>query len=165
MTINTPGLVEVIINIVLSHYCLSNLMVSNFSSIFTSKLWSLLGYFLKIKQRVLRAFHFQTNGQTKTQKSIIDAYLRSFANYKQNNWAKLIPMAEFSHNNIKNVNIGQILFELNCGFYPHVSHSERCLSTLQIPIYRKACISPLRMNNRVLGKFPLCSRTAENKSR
>ncbi len=74
-------------------------------------------------------------------------------------------MAEFAHNNIKNVNIGHILFELNCGFYSHVSHSERYRSTLQIQIYTKACISALRMNNRVLGKFPLRSRTAENKSR
>ncbi len=132
VTINTPGLAEVIINIILWHYCLSHLMVSNCSWIITSKHWSLPSYFLRIKQRLLKAFHFQTKSQTKTQNGIMDAYLRSFANYKQNNCAKLIPMAEFAHNNMKNVNIGHILFELNYGFYPHTSYLERCRFKLQI---------------------------------
>ncbi len=165
VTINTPGLAEVIINIVLWHYCFSNSMVGNCSWIFISKLWFLISYFLRIAQRLSRAFHFQTNSRTKMQNSIMDAYLCFFTNYKQNNWAKLILMVEFANNNMKNVNISHILFELNCSFHPHVSYSERCRSTLQIQIYRKACISILRMNNSILGKFPLRSRTAGKNSR
>ena len=33
-------------------------------------------------------------------------------------------MAEFAYNNAKNASIGHTLFELNCGYYLHVSYEE-----------------------------------------
>ena len=41
-------------------------------------------------------------------------------NCEQNDWAYLLPMAEFVYNNAKNVNIGHTPFKLNYGFYPQV---------------------------------------------
>ena len=64
------------------------------------------------------AFYPQTNSQTKKQNSTIKAYFRAFVNKKQNDWACLLPMAEFAYNNVKNADIGHMLFELNCSFYP-----------------------------------------------
>ncbi len=33
-------------------------------------------------------------------------------------------MAEFIYNKVKNASTGYMLFELNCGYHPHVSYKE-----------------------------------------
>ena len=54
----------------------------------------------------------------------MEAYLKAFVNWEQDNWAKLLPMAEFAYNNTKNASTGHTLFELNCGYYSRVSFIE-----------------------------------------
>ncbi len=54
----------------------------------------------------------------------MEAYLRAFVNFEQNDWARLLPMAEFAYNNAKNASTGHTPFELNCGFYPRASYKE-----------------------------------------
>ena len=124
VTIDAPGLAEVIINVVVRHYGLSDLIVTDWRSLFTSKFWSSLCYFLGIKQKLSTAFHPQTDGQTKRQNSTMEAYLRAFVNVEQNDWARLLPMAEFAYNNAKNASTGYTPFELNCGYHPRVSYKE-----------------------------------------
>ena len=54
----------------------------------------------------------------------MEAYLKAFVNFKQNDWAKLLPMTKFAYNNAKNANTGHTPFELNCGYPLHVSYKE-----------------------------------------
>ena len=54
----------------------------------------------------------------------MEAYLQAFVNFEQNNWARLLPMAEFAHNNTKNASTGHISFKLNCRYHPWVSYKE-----------------------------------------
>ena len=54
----------------------------------------------------------------------MEAYLRAFINFEQNDWAKLLPMAKFAYNNVKNVTIGYTPFELNCRYHPWVLYEE-----------------------------------------
>ena len=54
----------------------------------------------------------------------MEAYLRAFVNFEQNDWARLLPKTEFAYNNAKNTSTGYTLFELNCGYYPRVSYEE-----------------------------------------
>ena len=115
VTINAPGLAKVIINVVVRHHGLLDLIVTDGESLFTSKFWSLLCYFLGIKQKLSTAFYFQIDGQTKRQNSTIEAYLQTFVNFEQNDWARLLSMAEFAYNNAKNANIGYTPFKFNCG--------------------------------------------------
>ena len=61
--INTISLVEVIINVIIRYYSLSDLIVTNRELLFTSKFWSSLYYFLSIKQNLSTIFHLQINGQ------------------------------------------------------------------------------------------------------
>ena len=122
--IDAPGLAKVIIDVVVRHHGLSDSIVTDQGSLFTSKFWLLLCYFLGIKQRLSTAFHPQTDGQTKRQNSIIEAYFRAFVNFEQNNWARLLSMAEFAYNNAKNASIGFMPFELNCGYHPWVLYEE-----------------------------------------
>ena len=124
VTINASGLAEVIIDIVVRHHGLPDSIVTDRESLFTSKFWSLLCYFLGIKRRLSSAFYPQTDGQTERQNSTMEAYLQVFVNFEQNDWARLLPMAEFAYNNTKNASTGHTLFELNGGYYPRVSYEE-----------------------------------------
>ena len=54
----------------------------------------------------------------------MEAYLQAFVNFEQNDWARLLPMAEFAYNNAKNASTGHTLFKLNCGYHPCVSYKE-----------------------------------------
>ncbi len=51
----------------------------------------------------------------------MEAYLRAFVNWEQDDWAKLLPMAEFAYNNAKNASTSHTPFELNCGYHLRVS--------------------------------------------
>ena len=52
------------------------------------------------------------------------AYFWAFVNFKQNNWARLLPMAEFAYNNAKNASTGHTPFELNCGYHPRMLYKD-----------------------------------------
>ena len=65
VTINAPGLAEVITDVVVRHHSLPNSIITKWKLLFNSKFWSLLCYFLGIKQKLSTAFYFQTDGQTK----------------------------------------------------------------------------------------------------
>ena len=54
----------------------------------------------------------------------MEAYLRVFVNWKQDNGARLLSMAEFAYNNTKNASTGHIPFELNCSYQPRVFFKE-----------------------------------------
>ncbi len=57
-TIDTPGLVEEILDIVVQHYNLPNLIISDQNFVFTLKFWLLLCYFLRIQQKLSITFHY-----------------------------------------------------------------------------------------------------------
>ncbi len=54
----------------------------------------------------------------------MEAYLRAFVNWEQDDWARLLPIAEFAYNNAKNASIGHTPFELNIGYHPKVFFKE-----------------------------------------
>ena len=117
ISFDAPGLGEVIIDMVVRHHRLPDSIVTNKSSLFTLKFWSLLCYFLGIKRRLSIAFYSQTDGQTERQNSTMKAYLQAFMNFERNNWARLLLMAEFVYNNVKNLSNGHTPFELNCSYH------------------------------------------------
>ena len=78
--INTLGLTKVIIHIIICHYRVLESIVIDQGLLFISKFWSLLYYFLRIKNKLFTAFYLQTNSQTERQNSIIEAYLKAFVN-------------------------------------------------------------------------------------
>ena len=72
--------VEMIINVVVHHHGVLKSIVMDQSSLFISKFWSLLSYFLGIKKKLSTIFHPQIDGQIKRQNSIIEGYFRVFVN-------------------------------------------------------------------------------------
>ncbi len=85
VTINALGLAEVIIDVVVHPHGVPESIVTDRGSFFTSKFWSLLCYFLGIKKKLSTAFHPQTDSQTERQNSTMEAYLRIFVNWEQDN--------------------------------------------------------------------------------
>ena len=124
ITIDAPGLAKVIIDVVVCHHGFPDSIITDKSSLFTSKSWSLLCYFLGIKRWLSIAFHPQTDGQTEWQNSTIEAYLWAVVNFEQNDQTRILLMAEFVYNNAKNASTGHTPFELNCGYHPCVSFEE-----------------------------------------
>ena len=54
----------------------------------------------------------------------MEAYLRAFINYKRDNWARLLPIAELAYNNATHACTGYTLFELNCEYHLCISYKE-----------------------------------------
>lgn len=61
MTIDIQGLAKIIIDMVVKHYSLPNSIESDKNSLFISKFWSSLYYFLNIKRKLSTSFHPQTD--------------------------------------------------------------------------------------------------------
>ncbi len=75
---------EFVLVVLIRYHGLSNVIVSDWGSVFTSKFWSSLCYFFGIKQKLFISFYPQTDGQTERQNNTIEAYLRAFNNFEQN---------------------------------------------------------------------------------
>ncbi len=68
-------------------------------SLFIFNFWFNFCYHLKIKIRLSIVFHSQTDDQTERQNQTLKQYLRIYVNYQQDNWIKLLFVAEFAYNN------------------------------------------------------------------
>jgi len=93
-------------------------IVSDRDSHFTSEAWQELLKMLGIRPRMLTAFHLQTDGQIERLNQTIEMYLRAFVSHEQNDWVRLLPMAEFAYNNSVTTGHGITPFYANYGFHP-----------------------------------------------
>ena len=87
-----------------------------FASTFSQALCCNLG----IQQNLSTTFHPRTDGQTERMNAWIKQYLRPWTTQRQNNWAKLLPVAEFAHNSWKNDTMRKSPHELLIGIKPQV---------------------------------------------
>jgi hypothetical protein len=100
------------------HHGLPSDIISDRDSRFTSQVWKEFLQLSDIRPRMSTAFHPQTDGQTERLNQTIEAYLRSFVNHEQDDWAGLLPMAEFAYNNSVTTATGLSPFYANYGFHP-----------------------------------------------
>ncbi len=73
---------------------------------------------LGIDVKLSSAFHPQTDGQTKRVNHVLEQYLRCTIAYQQDDWAELLPLAEFSYNNSVHASTGFTPFFVNYGIHP-----------------------------------------------
>ena len=71
---------------------------------------------LGIDQRFSTPYHPQTQGQVENLNKWMETYIRMFCNKQQNNWADLLPTAEFAYNNHLHPSIGMTPFRANYGY-------------------------------------------------
>jgi len=93
-------------------------IVSDRDSRFTSEVWKEFLQLLGIRPWMSTAFHPQTDGQTERLNQTIEPYLRTFTSKEQDDWARLLPMAEFAYNNSTTMGNGVSPFYANYGFHP-----------------------------------------------
>jgi len=96
-------------------------MVSDRGTTFTSKFFQEFVRLLETDSNLSTAFHPQTDGQTERINQILDQYLRQYCNYLQDNWANLMPLAEFAYNNSVSSTTSKTPFYATYGFHPRFS--------------------------------------------
>jgi hypothetical protein len=94
--------------------------VSDRDKLFTSKFWQEFCKEREIRRRLSTAHHPQTDGQTERTNQSIEKYLRTFCANDPDNWAKVLPEAEFAYNNSKHATIGVSPFEALYGYHPRM---------------------------------------------
>src|SRR5258705_2608623 len=62
-------------------------------------------------------YHLEGDGQTEHANQVLEQYLQGYMNYQQDDWATLLPMAEFAYYNAMNATTGVSPFFANKGYH------------------------------------------------
>src|SRR5258708_1233810 len=79
-----------------------------------------LGSLLSMKLHFMSGYHPEGNSQTEQINQVLEQYLQAYTNYQQDNWALLLPLAEFTYNNAVSATTGISLFFANKGYHPRL---------------------------------------------
>src|SRR5258708_12585771 len=74
-----------------------------------------------MKLHFMSGYHTEGDGQTEQIKQVLEQYLRAYMNYQQDNWAPLLPLAEFAYNNVASATMGVSPFFTNKGYHPRLT--------------------------------------------
>jgi len=96
-------------------------IVSDRGPQFASFVWNELCKILGVKARLSTAYHPQTDGQSEVANREMERYLRTFCGYHQDDWAELLPAAEFAANAAKSESTKLSPFEATRGLQPRMS--------------------------------------------
>jgi hypothetical protein len=94
--------------------------VSDRGTQFISHFWKQLCKRLGIRRLLSTSHHPQTDGQTENANAAMEHYLRCYVDYAQDNWAELLPGAEFAANNHCSESTGITPFFANKGYHPRM---------------------------------------------
>lgn len=96
-------------------------IVSDRDSKFISHFWQSLMDLLNVKLNLSTAFHPQTDGQTERVNQVLEQYLRSYCSFQQDDWAELLPLAEYAYNSAVSESTKVSAFYANYGFEPRTN--------------------------------------------
>jgi hypothetical protein len=91
-------------------------------SMFTANFMRSIYKDLGIEPRFSMAYHPQTQGQVENNNKWMEMYLRMFCSHWQDNWADLLPTAEFAYNNHHHPSIDTTPFFANYGYHPTLTN-------------------------------------------
>ncbi|KIM63086.1 hypothetical protein SCLCIDRAFT_59137, partial [Scleroderma citrinum Foug A] len=135
-TITSPELAKLFVAHVFSKHGVPSHVTSNRGSEFVSHFFHSLGKALGMTLHFTSGYHLEGDGQTERTNQTLEQYLRIYCNYQQDNWAKLLPLAEFSFNNSPSATTGVSPFFANKGYHPDLTvNSEIGLSSTQAQEY------------------------------
>ena len=116
--ISTIDTAELYLSHIWKRFGLPKRIISDRGTQFTSKLARDICDKLGVKQAMSTAYHPQTDGQTERANQELEQYLRTFCNFRQTDWAKLLPFAEFQHNSTVQSTLKKTPFEVLMGYLP-----------------------------------------------
>jgi len=135
-TITSASLAELFVLHVFSKHGVPEHCTSDRGSEFVSHFFRSLGAALDMKLHFTSGYHPQGDGQTERVNQTLEQYLRVFCSYQQDNWATLLPLAEFSYNNTPNETTSVSPFFANKGYHPNITvYPERDMASARAREY------------------------------
>lgn len=116
--VNSDGIAAIHERDVFKLHGLPRAIISDRGPQFASKLIRALYKRLGINGQLTTAYHPQANGQTERMNQEIEQYLRMFTRQRQDDWAKLLPVAEFALNSRISAATQRSPFEMLYGYQP-----------------------------------------------
>src|SRR5436190_23848083 len=95
-------------------------VISDRGMTYTSKFWQSLTTQLGIKHKCSTAFHPQMDGQMERMNQTVEQYLRTYINYKQNDWVKYLPIVQYTYNGSENEKTKMTPFFANYRYNPKI---------------------------------------------
>jgi len=120
-TITSPELAKLFVTHVFSKHGVPSHVTSNRGPEFVSHFFHSLGKALDIRLHFTSGYHPEGDGQTERANQTLEQYLRIYCNYQQDNWADLLPLAEFAYNNAPSATTGVSPFFANKGYHPLIT--------------------------------------------
>jgi len=120
-TITSPELAKLFLLHVFSKHGVPAHVTSDRSTEFVSHFFRSLGKALDMRLHFTSGYHLEGDGQTERSNQTLEQYLRVYYNYQQDNWADLLPLAEFTYNNTPSATTGVSPFFANRGYHPNIS--------------------------------------------
>src|ERR1700690_1064239 len=74
-----------------------------------------------MKLHFTSGYHPEGDGQTKHTNQTLEQYLCIYCNYQQDNWSKLLALAEFAYNNAPSATTGISPFFANKGYHLNIT--------------------------------------------
>lgn len=85
---------------------------------FTAHFWRTFTQLVGTRLNMSSSFHAETDGQTERVHKVLEEVLRHYVDEDQQNWDKLLPVAEYALNSAKHSSTGYTPFFLNYGREP-----------------------------------------------
>jgi len=105
-TIMSMDLACLFVLYIFSKHGISFYVIFNKGLEFVSNFFYSLDTTLDIQLYFILGYHLKDDGQTEYMNQIFEQYLHIYCNYQQNNWSKLLLLAEFAHNNALSATTG-----------------------------------------------------------
>jgi hypothetical protein len=113
--------VKLLIHNVWKLHELSSIIVSDRDSQFVLLVWKTVCKTLKINIKLSIAFHSETNNQSEIANQKMKRYLRSYCNYRQDDWFEWLSTTEFASNAATSASIELFVFMTNYDFESRMS--------------------------------------------
>jgi len=120
-TITSPELPKLFLLHVFSKHGVPTHVTSDRSTKFISHFFQSLRKALNMCLHFTSGYHPEGDGQTERSNQTLEQYLWIYCNYQQDNWADLLPLAEFAYNNAPSATTGVSPFFANKGYHPNIS--------------------------------------------
>ena len=83
---------------IVSHHGWPDEIITDRDTRFASKFWQALMNNMGVNSKLSTAFRPQTDGQTERMNQVVEAYLRAFINFEQDDWVELLPATQLAYN-------------------------------------------------------------------
>src|SRR5260370_15147115 len=120
-TINSPQLAQLFLTHVFSKHRVPSHITSDQGTEFVSHFFHSLGKLLQMELHFTSGYHPEGDGQTEHINQVLEQYLRAHTNYQQDDWASLLPLAQFAYNNAPSETMGVSPFFTNKCYHPNLS--------------------------------------------